>query len=89
LFEASAIGVPVIYFKIDEEDLYSPFDAKSELVTVGSMIELSNLLMNFQYNKGMYNSFMKRETLEKYIGFLDGTNLDRNMNVIESLLEYE
>ena len=89
LFEASAIGVPVIYFKIDEEDLYAPFDAKSELVTVGSMIELSNLLMNFQYNKGMYTSFMKRETLEKYIGFLDGTNLDRNMNVIESLLEYE
>ena len=34
-----------------------------------------------------YDAFLDRTVMEKYIGFLDGRNLDRNLEFIYELLE--
>ena len=86
LLEASAMGVPVIYFKFDEEDLYPPFDSKSELVTAESRAKLFELIKDFNSDVKIFRNFMNPATLEKYIGFVDGGNLQRNIKAIEGML---
>ncbi len=81
------MGVPVVYFKLDEEDLYPPFDAKSELVTAKSGAELYKIVKDFEPDMEIFRNFMDPATLEKYIGFIDGGNLKRNIKVIEGMLE--
>jgi hypothetical protein len=87
LLEASAMGIPVIYFKFDEEDLYPPFDSKSELVTAESRTKLFKLMKDFNSDVKIYHNFMDPAILERYIGFIDGGNLQRNIEVIEGMLE--
>lgn len=87
LLEASAMGIPVIYFKFDEEDLFPPFDSRSELVTAESKERLFSLIKDFNANEEIYRKFMDSATLEKYIGFVDGGNLQRNIRAIEGMLE--
>ena len=88
LFEASCLGIPVVYYKKDNEFLFPPFDEKSELVIAKNIDELKYAFNDFQNNNSRYNEFLKKETLEKYIGFLDGKNLKRNIDFVNELLEY-
>ncbi|MGB5920490.1 hypothetical protein [Arcobacter sp.] len=87
LFEASCLGIPVVYYKKDNEILFPPFDEKSELVIAKTIDELELAFNDFQNNHSRYNEFLKKETLEKYIGPLDGKNLYRNVSFINELLE--
>jgi hypothetical protein len=87
LFEAACLGIPSIYYKKDTEVNSRPFDCKSELVTAENITELENSVNSFFEKSEIFTNFMKKETLEKYVGFLDGNNCKRNLEFIYSLLE--
>jgi hypothetical protein len=86
LFEASCLGIPVVYYKKDNEIKEPPFDSRSELVTVDNIDGLVAAFDDFQHDPSRYQDFLKRDVMEKYIGPLDGGNLERNKAFIYSLL---
>lgn len=86
LFEASCLGIPVIYYKKDKEILSPPFDQKSELVTVDSIASLKKAFIDFQSEHERYEPFLEKSIMEKYVGHLDGKNLERNLAYIRNLL---
>jgi hypothetical protein len=89
LFEASCLGIPCLYYKNDCEIIDPPFDGSSELVTVNNPDDLLKAVNDFLLGSDRYNLFMKKEVMEKYIGFLDGKNLQRNINYVYDLLKIE
>jgi hypothetical protein len=89
VFEASCLGIPVIYYKNDTQESNRPFDGKSELVTANTMNELFNYVNDFYENRNTFNKFKLRKVMEKYVGPLDGKNTSRNIEFIEALLESE
>lgn len=86
LFEASALGVPVIYYRADSEVMFEPFDMNSELVTVSTQSGLVDLLYRFMEKDPCFDEFLNVQTMEKYIGPLDGNNLYRNLEFIKKIL---
>lgn len=86
LFEASCMGIPVIYYKKDTQMMHPPFDGKSELVTAVSLDDLVQKIDLFYERHPMYEAFKEKKIMEKYIGPLDGNNTDRNLNFIYTLL---
>jgi len=86
LFEASSLGIPVLYYKKDTEISYPPFDGKSELVTALTPEDLKMNIELFYEGDRVFDTFMDNNVLEKYVGPLDGRNLERNMNFVYSLL---
>ncbi len=89
LFEASCLGIPVIYYKKDKEYLDPPFDGKSELVMVDSIAALKKTYYDFKNGNVYFDAFLDKSVMQKYIGSLDGKNLDRNLDFIYGLLEAE
>lgn len=87
LFEASCLGIPCLYYKKDTEIMDPPFDGNSELVTVMNEEELIVAFEDFRAGHKRYDAFLDRTVMEKYIGPLDGGNLERNLNFIYDLLE--
>lgn len=85
-FEASCLGIPCLYYKKDNEVIYPPFDGKSELVTVGCVDDLVEAITDFRSGHSRFDPFLNRVVMEKYIGPLDGKNLERNLNFIYDLL---
>ncbi len=86
LFEASCLGIPVIYYKNDREYLDPPFDGKSELVTVNTVNALKEAFHEFKAGNVRFDPFLKKSVMEKYIGPLDGKNLQRNLDFVYKLL---
>jgi hypothetical protein len=86
LFEASCLGIPVVYYKKDNEIKDTPFDGDSELATVETVDDLVSAFSDFQHNRERYQNFLRRDVMEKYIGPLDGGNLERNKAFVYSLL---
>lgn len=86
LFEASCMGIPVIYYKKDTQILNKPFDGDCELVTPVNREELSNAITDFFNHDERFESFKQKEVMEKYIGYLDGRNTKRNADFIVSLV---
>ena len=87
LFEASCLGIPCLYYKKDNEIHDPPFNGKSELVSVDNVDDLVKAIKDFQSGSMRYDSFLKKSVMEKYIGPLDGKNLERNVDFIYGLLE--
>ena len=87
LFEASCLGIPAVYYKKDTEIMNPPFDNNSELVTVSSIDDLVQTYYDFENKHHRYDAFLDKKVMEKYIGFLDGKNLKRNLDFIYELLE--
>lgn len=87
LFEASCLGIPCLYYKKDTEIMAPPFDGRSELVTVGNVDDLVEAIADFRSGHERYNAFLERGVMEKYIGPLDGGNLERNLHFIYEMLE--
>ncbi len=87
LFEASSLGIPVIYYKNDTHYYHTPFDGASELVTAFTQDDLVNKIEAFYNRDKMYDAFKEKANMEKYIGPLDGQNLKRNMDFIYSLMQ--
>lgn len=86
IFEASLLGIPAIYYKKDTQFLHSPFDEKSELVTAKNTTQLQEKILSFYSKESTYNLFLDTTVLEKYIGFVDGKNAERNTTYIYKLL---
>lgn len=86
VFEASCLGVPCLYYKKDTEFIDPPFDGKSELVTATSTEDLIAAIADFYDGHPRFESFLEKQTMEKYIGPLDGRNLERNLNYIYNRL---
>jgi hypothetical protein len=86
LFEASCLGIPVIYYKNDTELLIAPYDGKSELITAFTVDDLVQKIELFYEGDKIYDVFKNKKVMEKYIGPLDGFNLKRNLDFIYSLL---
>jgi hypothetical protein len=87
LFEASCLGIPSVYHKNDREIIDPPFDGSSELVTTTDVSELEQAVADFLSHSRRYDEFLRREIMEKYIGPLDGRNLERNLSYALKLLE--
>lgn len=86
LFEASCLGVPAVYYRADNEIIHPPFDMKSELVTVTNESDLVKAFLDFINGDSRYDAFLDRKVMEKYVGPLDGKNLERNLKFINDLL---
>ena len=86
LLEASCLGIPVVYYKKDREFLDPPFDSNSELVTVNTVTALKQAFHDFKAGHARYDRLLDKTVMEKYIGPLDGKNLERNLNFIYALL---
>jgi hypothetical protein len=87
LFEASCLGIPAIYYKKDKEYSDPPFDGKSELVTVDTVNALKQAFLDFKKGDARFDAFLEKTVMEKYIGPLDGKNLERNLDFIYGLLD--
>lgn len=87
IIEAACLGIPCVYYKKDNEVTGPPFNKHSELVTVDSINELVEAFFDFQAGNERYNAFLDKAVLEKYIGPLDGKNLERNINFIYEFLK--
>ena len=88
LFEASCLGIPVIYHKNDREIMDPPFDGESELVTTHNVSDLEQALQDFLVGSHRFDAFLDKSLMEKYIGPLDGKNLERNFDYVIGLLEH-
>ncbi|MHB8131582.1 MAG: CDP-glycerol glycerophosphotransferase family protein, partial [Mobilitalea sp.] len=86
VFEASLLGVSVLYYKMDSEVLIAPYDAKSELVTALSAEDLLSKIELLCKNDAIFNTFKDKNVMERYVGPLDGKNTDRNVEFIYSLM---
>ncbi|PSL48943.1 hypothetical protein CLV51_101273 [Chitinophaga niastensis] len=86
LFEASILGIPALYYKKDQHIINRPFDGNSELVMARSREELKDKIKAFYNIDPVYNNFLNKTVLEKYIGPLDGKNTQRNVDFINSFL---
>jgi len=84
LFEASCLGIPVLYYKNDSETMPPPFDKNSELVTASSVDELVQAIDDFKHSHPRFDAFLSRKIMEQYIGPLDGNNLQRNLDFINA-----
>lgn len=87
LFEASCLGIPVVYYKKDTEITNPPFDNNSELVTISNTKDMIQAFYDFKNQHKRYNDFLDKKIMEKYIGYLDGNNLQRNKDFIYKLLK--
>lgn len=87
LFEASCLGIPVIYHKNDQEIIDPPFDGRSELVTTYDVETLNDALQDFLLGSSRFDAFLEKKVMEKYIGPLDGKNLKRNFDFVLDLLK--
>lgn len=87
LFEASCLEIPVIYYKKDTQFINRPFDGKCELVTANDITQLQEKINLFYNGSDVFDAFMQKSVLEKYIGPLDGKNTQRNIDFIMDLLE--
>ncbi|MHB1193044.1 MAG: hypothetical protein ACYC6F_08340 [Longimicrobiales bacterium] len=86
LFEASCLGIPSLYYRADNQILDPPFDGQSELVTVGCVEDLVQAVNDFRDGHPRYDAFLQRAVMEKYVGPLDGRNLDRNCEHLYGML---
>ena len=88
LFEASVLGIPCVYHKVDRETLDPPFDGKSELVTTSDVGELVNAIRDFLTASDRFDAFLDRDAMARYVGPLDGHNLARNLAFVRELLSF-
>ena len=87
LFEASCLGIPCVYHKTDQEIMEPPFDGKSELVTTYDVAGLEQAIGDFLAGGGRFDAFLEKGVMEKYIGPLDGGNLERNLGFVQELVD--
>jgi len=87
IFEASCMGIPVIYYKNDTQFIHPPFDARSELVTAVNELELMDAFVSFFNRDPKFELFKRRDVMEKYIGYLDGNNVKRNVDFVLKILK--
>lgn len=86
LFEASCMGIPVVYYRVGDLFKYPPFDGRSEVVTVDTVDTLERAIQDFRVGHARFDAFLDRTVMEKYIGPLDGRNLERNHEFVRQMM---
>jgi CDP-glycerol glycerophosphotransferase (TagB/SpsB family) len=86
LFEASCMGIPVIYYRVGDVFKYPPFDGQAELVTVDTVSGLEEALEDFRVGSDRFAPFLDRAVMSQYVGPLDGRNLERNLQHVYDML---
>ena len=86
LFEASCLGIPCAYFRVDDEIKFPPFDGASELVTVETEDALYDAICAFRRGDSRFDPFLDRTVMAQYVGPLDGGNLERNCEAVYTML---
>jgi len=86
IFQAAAMGVRTIYHQSDRELMHTPFDGKSEIISTSDVSSMRITLRDFASGSSKFDLFLDKSVLEKYIGPLDGRNLQRNLDFIENLV---
>jgi len=87
LFEASCLGIPVLYYKKDTQISQPPFDGKSELETAFCLDDLVDKMEMFYCSDSRYETFQDKKVMGKYLGCLDGKSTERNIDFIYSLID--
>ena len=87
LFEASCMGIPVVYYRVGDVFKYPPFDGRAELVTVDTVDALAEAVEDFRRGSSRFAPFLDREVMAAYIGPLDGRNLERNVQFSYDMLD--
>lgn len=87
LFEASCMGIPVVYYRVGDGFKFPPFDGHSELVTVDTVAALEQAIEDFRVDHARFVPFLDRSVMEEYIGPLDGQNLARNLRFVQQFLD--
>jgi hypothetical protein len=87
LFEASCMGIPVIYYRVGDVFKYPPFDGRAELVTVDTVEALAGAIEDFRSGSSRFSPFLDRDVMATYIGPLDGRNLERNVQFSYDVLD--
>ena len=62
--------------------MFRPYDTRSELVTAMEPETLEHRIHDFYEGSAIFDAFLDKKVLEKYIGPLDGKNLERNIEFI-------
>ena len=86
LFEASCMGIPVIYYRVGDVFKYPPFDGHPPLVAAHDVDSLEQAIEDFRARHARFDSFLERQVMEQFIGPLDGQNLERNLAFVRSML---
>jgi hypothetical protein len=87
VFEASCLGIPVIYYKNDTQEVNRPFNGCTELVTARTINELKEKIRLFYADSDIFTPFLQREVMEEYVGPLDGLSTKRNIDFMFSLVK--
>jgi hypothetical protein len=87
LFEAACRGIPTLYYKNDAELLIAPYNGNSELVTARNVEEAVDRIDSFYRQDPIYDVFLSRDVIEKYVGPLDGNSTRRNVDFIYSMVK--
>jgi hypothetical protein len=64
-----------------------PFDGKSEVVTSHDVPTLEQAIDDFFSGSDRFDRFLRKPVMEKYIGPLDGRNLERNLGMVNAMLQ--
>ena len=87
LFEGSVFGIPVVYHQNDTEIHDPPFDGSGNLVVTKNIDQLAACIDKVLIDPSIFNGFISRSEMEKYIGPLDGKSLERNLDFLKSMIE--
>ena len=87
LFEGSVFGIPVVYHQNDTEIHDPPFDGSGNLVVTKNIDQLAACIDKVLIDPSIFNGFISRSEMEKYIGPLDGKSLERNLDFLKSMME--
>jgi hypothetical protein len=87
LFEASVFGIPVVYYQNDTEIHDPPFDGSGKLVIAKNIDQLAEFIDKTVLDSTIFNGFISRTEMEKYIGPLDGKCLERNLDFLKSMID--
>jgi hypothetical protein len=82
LFEASCLGIPVLYYRVGDYYKSPPFDGGSEMVTAQTIDEVVRAVDDARAGHPRFDLFLDRTVMSQYVGPLDGHNTERNLRFI-------
>jgi hypothetical protein len=86
LFEASCMGIPCVYYAMDDQIKNPPFNGESEIVSPTDQAGLAQALRDYIASHPRYDAFLQRSVMEEYVGPLDGRNLERNLAFVYEMI---
>ena len=76
-----------MYHQNDTEIHDPPFDGSGKLVITKNIDQLAEFIDRTELDSTIFNGFISRAEMEKYIGPLDGKCLERNLAFLKSMID--